>query len=174
MIDLSTIDARKQLVAKHANKWNVPVDLACAVCEHESTWNTWAVRFEPAFEARYIKPAIPSSPTTLELTKAMSFGLMQIMAQTAIELGFQGRYMTELCDPDVGVEYGCIKLHKCLSIHPPTKDNDGNPDYSTALLAYNGGSDPKYPGLVLQFLEKYADPTPPTAPSADDGVGGSS
>ena len=55
--------------------------------EQESGWNTFAVRFEPAFEARYIKPALPSAPTTLELTKAMSFGLMQMMGEVAIEFG---------------------------------------------------------------------------------------
>lgn len=144
-------------MAKHANKWNVPVALACAVAEHESGWNAWAIRYEPAFEERYIKPALPSSPTTLEVTKAMSFGLMQIMAETALELGFQGRYMAELCDPDVGVEYGCLKLHKCLTINPPGKDAQGDLDYSKALLAYNGGGDPSYPAAVLQFMAKYQD-----------------
>lgn len=167
MIDLATIEARKQLAQKYASKWNLPVGLVCALCEHESSWNPWATRFEPAFEARYVKPALPSMPSTLELTKAMSFGLGQIMGETAIELGFQGRFLTELCDPDTGMDFAVRKLHRCVMIHPPEKD-----DYSVALLAYNGGSDPTYPKLVLQYMSKYADPTMPKSGNDNSGAGG--
>lgn len=173
MIDLSTIEARKALAGKYATKWNIDPVLLCALVEHESSWNPWAVRFEPAFEARYIKPVNPAMPTTLELTKAMSFGLGQIMAETAIELGFQGRFMTELCDPDTGLEFAARKLHRCLTIHPPVKQNDGSLDYGLALLAYNGGADMNYPKLVMQFWNKYADPTTQSSKSVDGTPGGS-
>jgi hypothetical protein len=50
--------------------------LVCAVCEHESGgWNPWAIRFEPAFYARYTKPLNFSD--TEEYARAFSFGLMQ-------------------------------------------------------------------------------------------------
>lgn len=145
-MDLSTIEARKQIAAKHAAKYGLDLALVCAVIEHESSWNPWAVRFEPEFEARYIKPALPLLPTTRELTEAMSFGLMQIMGETAIEFGFTGRFLTELCDPDQGIEYGCKKLQRCFSTHKVT---------DIALLDYNGGGDPNYPQLVAKFLPKY-------------------
>lgn len=169
MIDLSTIEARKQLCGKWAEKWAVPCDLLCALCEHESSWNPWSIRFEPAFEARYIKPALPGMPTTTELTKAMSFGLGQIMGETAIELGFTGRFLTELCDPDVGVDFAARKLHRCLVINVPGKNKDDSRDYTLALLAYNGGKNPSYPKLVLQYIGKYVtpDPTGQNAPSGD-------
>lgn len=173
MINLSTIEARKALASKYATKWNIDPVLLCALVEHESSWNPWAVRFEPAFESRYVKPVNPAMPTTLELTKAMSFGLGQIMGEVAIELGFQGRFMTELCDPDTGLEFAARKLHRCLTIHQPVKQNDGSFDYGLALLAYNGGADMNYPKLVMQYWNKYADPTGAIANVAASGSGGS-
>jgi soluble lytic murein transglycosylase-like protein len=147
VIDLSTIAIRKSFVTTFAHKHLLDPVLVCAVCEQESDWNTWAVRFEPAFEARYIKPAIPEKPTTLEMTKAMSFGLMQIMGETAIEFGFTGRFLSELCDPEVGAEYGCRKLRRCLDLHAA--------DLNVGLETYNGGSNPDYAAEVQARMARY-------------------
>jgi len=146
MPDLSTPASRLAFVTPHATKYGLDPKLVCAVCEQESSWNPWAVRFEPAFEARYIKPAIPTAPTTREMTEAMSFGLMQIMGEVAIEFGWHGKFLTELCDPDTGVEFGCKKLQKCFDVHG---------DADTALLAYNGGSNKDYPSQVLARVKNY-------------------
>lgn len=142
-----TIAARKALAGKWAVKYGLDPLLVCSVAHQESSWYPWAVRFEPAFLQRYIHPVLPESPTTLELTKAMSFGLMQIMGETAIEMGWRGRALTELCDPDTGLDYGCRKLKRCLDAH--------SGDVRAALLAYNGGSEPKYPDLVLHWRTVY-------------------
>lgn len=142
----ATVDERKALVAPIAAKYSLDLATVAAVCEQESSWNPWAVRFEPGFEARYIKPANPAMPTTLELTKAMSFGLMQVMGEVAIEHGFAGRFMTELCAPAVGVEYGCRKLRRCFDLHT---------DPTAALLAYNGGSNLEYASQVLARVPTY-------------------
>jgi soluble lytic murein transglycosylase-like protein len=32
--------------------------LVCAVVEQESGWNTWAMRYEPLFFAKYVAPAL--------------------------------------------------------------------------------------------------------------------
>jgi soluble lytic murein transglycosylase-like protein len=133
-------------VTQCALKFGLRPELVAAVCEQESDWNTWAIRFEPAFETRYIKPALPSAPTTREITKAMSFGLMQIMGEVAIELGWNGKFLTELCDPATGVLYGCKKLQKCFLAHR---------DDSPSLLAYNGGGNFSYPDQVLARVAHY-------------------
>lgn len=146
-MDLTILDNRKALAVKHAKAHLLDPALVAAVCEQESDWIPWAVRFEPAFETRYIHPALPAAPTTTELTKAISFGLMQIMGQTAIEFGFTGRFLTELCDPDVGVEYGCRKLRRCCDLH--------NFNLNAALAAYNGGSNPDYAPQVQMRMSKY-------------------
>lgn len=152
-MDLSTLQARLALAQKWGGKYHLDPAMICAVCEQESSWNPWASRFEPAFEARYIKPAIPAMPTTAELEEAMSFGLMQVMGEVAKEFGFQGTDYPRLCDPDTGVDFGCRKLLRCFSIHGA--DENG-------LLAYNGGSNRLYGQQVLARVSKYE---PPPLPS---------
>lgn len=146
-MDLTTNDARLALVRKWAAKYGLDALIVCAVIEQESSWNPWAIRFEPAFETRYIHPALPTAPTTLELTKAISFGLMQIMGEVAIEKGFQGRFLTELCDPDTGIDFGCRKLQECFAKHSTPE---------AALLAYNGGGNSFYASQVLARVAHYA------------------
>ena len=144
MTDLSTNDARVGLAKKWATKYGLDPFIVCAVIEQESGWNPWAMRFEPAFLARYI------SGMNLEATEAQaratSFGLMQIMGQVAREKGFQSKYLTQLCDPDVGVELGCRKLQECFSVQM---------DPETSLLAYNGGGNPEYGHQVLARVAHY-------------------
>jgi len=145
-MDLSTNQARLLLATKWATKYGLDRYLVCAVIEQESAWNPWAVRFEPGFLDRYVKPVDPAKPTTREILHACSFGLMQVMGLVAVGLGFSGNYLTELCDPDIGVDFGCRKLQQCVNTHG---------DAETALLAYNGGGDPDYPKQVLARVAHY-------------------
>jgi soluble lytic murein transglycosylase-like protein len=146
MTDLFTPVGRLAFVTPIALKYGLEPTLVAAVCEQESEWNPWAIRFEPAFEARYIKPALPQAPTTRELTEAMSFGLMQVMGSTAIERGWKGKFLSELCDPETGVTFGCSKLQSCFLKHG---------DRETSLLAYNGGSNHLYPEQVIARVAHY-------------------
>jgi soluble lytic murein transglycosylase-like protein len=127
---------------------NADIDpaLACAVVSHESSWDTWAVRYEPAFFERYVLSMKGLNPTEMQL-RAMSFGLFQIMGQTAREQGFDGRYLTELCDP-VNVNQGCRKLKRCLESEAG--------DVRNALLKFNGGGDAHYPEAVLGHYQDFA------------------
>jgi soluble lytic murein transglycosylase-like protein len=144
-VDLSTIDARKAIAAKYAVKYGLDPAIVAAVCEQESAWNQWATRYEPAFYLHYIVPMGLQDPTEA-YTRSTSFGLMQVMGEVAREHGFAGKFMVELCDPDVGIDYGCKKLQKCFSIHG---------DADTALLAYNGGENRSYGQQVLARVPKY-------------------
>lgn len=136
-----------ELVAQIAKEYSLDPSLVCAVCEQESNWDTYAVRFEPAFLKRYIHPVHPETPTTEELTSAMSFGLMQVMGEVAQGLGFKGRFLTALCDPDCGLNFGCRKLKECL--------DRAKGDVRQALLYYNGGGNKAYPDEVMARMEKY-------------------
>jgi soluble lytic murein transglycosylase-like protein len=78
------------LAKDHAKKCNLDPALVCAVVEQESSWSPWAMRFEPGFLRRYIKPPVPEAPTTGEIARATSWGLLQIMGQVALEMGFEG------------------------------------------------------------------------------------
>jgi soluble lytic murein transglycosylase-like protein len=130
-----------------AASFNLPAELVCAVCEHESQWDTYAVRYEPGFERKY-DPVDSSKHPTEHTLRACSFGLMQIMGETARELGFVNEYLTKLCDPFWGLHVGCAKLAKCVAAHPG--------DTRAALLEYNGGANAEYPDLVLPLIAHYA------------------
>jgi soluble lytic murein transglycosylase-like protein len=153
-MDLTTNDARVALARKWATKYGLDTFIVCAVIEQESSWNPWAMRYEPAFLLRYIDPMRLTDDTEAH-ARATSFGLMQIMGQTAREKGFQPRFLTELCDPDTGVEMGCRKLQECFAVH-------GDPE--TSLLAYNGGGNPDYGKQVLARVAHYM-PQPETQES---------
>jgi soluble lytic murein transglycosylase-like protein len=135
-----------------ANVHGLECALVCAVVEQESNWDTWSVRYEPEFMTRYITPLLDAG-TVKTMTEAMeratSFGLMQVMGQVARENGFAGRWLTQLCDPAIGLDIGCKVLRAKL-------DRAGG-DVHTALLHWNGGADPAYPAEVLARLSKYTE-----------------
>lgn len=132
------------LAQQAAQKFQIDPALVCAVVEQESEWNPWAIRFEPAFYTRYIRAM--SLTDTEGYVRSFSWGLMQIMGETAREFGYAGRFLSGLCDPATGLQYGCLKLRQCLDKHPGAFD---------ALLAYNGGSNTDYPTQVIARMKTY-------------------
>ncbi len=133
------------LVKQIADGHQLYPELVCAIVEQESSWNPWAIRYEPAFRTRYVAPL--GLPPTEEVARATSWGLMQVMGQVACEVGFTGKFLSELCNPAVGVEIGCLVLkHKIAAA-------EGN--VAKALLLWNGGANPNYPDEVLARAPKY-------------------
>ena len=126
--------------------------LVCAVVEQESAWSQWAMRYEPAFFARYVAPQYTANKFSASEAygRAFSWGLMQIMGEVAREFGYAGAFLANLCDPVVGLEFGCRKLGKCL-------ENAGG-DVTKALLAWNGGSNPQYAVQVMSRIAAYQTP----------------
>lgn len=118
--------------------------LVCAVVEQESDWDTWAVRYEPDFDKRYLVP-MHLRPTE-EICRAMSWGLMQVMGETAVEHGFTPPSV-HLLEPAIGLAFGCIVLG--LDIFKA----DGV--VRDGLLRYNGGRDAAYPDQVMARMAKY-------------------
>lgn len=140
------------LAGKIAAEHKLEPALVCAVIEHESSWDTFAVRYEPEFMHRYIAPLIGRSAITgtEAYTRSMSFGLMQVMGQVAREEGFDGPFLTALCDPEFGIEYGCRRLGRAMTI--------AHGGAAEALLSYNGGANPEYPIKVLALVPSYQSP----------------
>lgn len=146
LIDVQTMIAlAKGIAAKHSLD---PI-LVCAQVEQESAWNTFAIRYEPGFLSKYVAKFYTAGKLTATETysRAFSWGLMQIMGQTAREFGFSGISLAELCDPETGVEFGCRKLESCMF--------RAKGDVNAALLAYNGGSNAQYASEVLARQAKY-------------------
>ena len=120
--------------------------LVCAVCEQESGWDCWAMRYEPAFFVRYIAHQ-PNLTDTERQARATSWGLMQVMGEVARELGFSHKFLAMLCDPDICLTVGCNKLSKCLAAAGGVE--------AEALMKWNGGGNPEYAMQVLARKEHY-------------------
>lgn len=140
-----------------AEKHGLAPELVCAICEQESDpdgkgpqpWDPWSMRFEPGFFKKYVVGLYTTGKirVTEAYARSFSYGLMQTMGQTAREHGFAGRFLTELCDPAVGLEFGCrILKHKMDAAHGDVKQ---------ALLYWNGGSNPSYPDQAMARMERY-------------------
>lgn len=119
--------------------------LVCAVVEQESDWDPWAVRYEPAYDRRYILP-MHLRPTA-EILRAMSWGLMQVMGESARGVGYEGP-IPQLCDPWTGLTTGCVLLANDLRYAVQ--------DVAAALLRWNGGGNPDYPAQVMARMKNYA------------------
>jgi soluble lytic murein transglycosylase-like protein len=118
--------------------------LVCAVVEQESSWDTFAFRYEPAFRTRYVVPlALPPSE---EIGRSISWGLMQVMGQSAREHGFTERSLAALCDPAAGLSIGCAVLSAKLQ---------ASGEIARALQLWNGGAHSDYAAEVLARLPKY-------------------
>lgn len=127
-------------IARAARQHGLPIPLVNAIVEVESDGNLWAVRYEPAFFDRYISGHVKvktfgcCSLATENRLRACSFGPMQIMGQVARERGFEGEFLTQLCDPEIGLEYGCRHLALLADRIKATYGYEG------VIAAYNAGS----------------------------------
>jgi soluble lytic murein transglycosylase-like protein len=118
--------------------------------EQESSWNPWALRYEPAFYARYVEPQLSRGAIASEgeaRARAFSWGLMQVMGQVARERGFAGASLANLCDPATGLAVGCRVFAAKLAAA------EGNVE--RALQLWNGGANPDYAAQVLARAAHY-------------------
>ncbi len=138
------------LAAETARAHDLDPSLVCAVIEQESAWNPWAMRYEPAFFAKYVASLYTNNKVSASeaYARGFSWGLMQVMGQVARENGFADRFLSGLCDPATGMEFGCRVLRKKLDL--------AKNDTAQGLLAWNGGSNPNYAVEVLARRSSYA------------------
>jgi len=135
--------------AAHAH--SLSPELVCAVVEQESSWNPWAIRYEPAFYANYVAAQLSRGAIASETEargRAFSWGLMQVMGQVAREHGFADSSLASLCNPVIGLDVGCRVLAAKLACA------EGN--VSHALNLWNGGANPAYSAAVLARVTHYA------------------
>lgn len=125
------------LIRAAAARHQLPIALVRAIVRVESSADPHAMRYEPAFYRRYVQhcqhrvwPGV--SRDTEEQLRAFSFGLMQIMGQTAREAGYAEKFLTGLLDPATNFDWGCRYLAALQ------KRYHGNAEAATA--AYNAGS----------------------------------
>lgn len=143
-------------IYKNAILYDLNPELVGALVYTESGGNPWAIRYEPLFYKKYIgiktdvqlqgycPPSSICSITTERKLRACSFGLFQIMGQTARENNCELPILTMLLDPSNNAALGCKLVRKWLEA--------SNGDVRAMLLRYNGGGNASYPDLVLNNI----------------------
>ncbi len=121
--------AASTLVMQVAVNYGFRADLLAAQIQIESSGDPFAFRYEKAFFDRYIHNHASAQGYKFGPLAACSFGLLQILLETAIEQGFTDR-PERLFDPRTGLTWGAKYLQTCLAA------SDG--DYRKALARYNG------------------------------------
>lgn len=143
-MDTSTPDLRA-LIKFVARDFDLPWELIEAFATVESSLNTYAIRYEPQFKYLYLLDDRSQLSPTERVGQMCSWGLMQVMGAVAREHGFKG-YFPQLCDPIVGLRYGCLHVTKFRAKYG---------QWQEVIAAYNAGSprcDPAKPGAyVNQF-----------------------
>lgn len=124
------LERHESAIRDAAHRHGVDPALLRAICTVESGGDTHAIRYEPGFFRRYVEPLALNDPTEAR-ARAFSWGLMQVMGQVARERGFDGRYLSALCEPETGLHYGAMHLRRFF-------DRYGDED--RAVAAYNAGS----------------------------------
>lgn len=125
--------------------YGIDFSVMAAICEHESSWNTYAIRYERGWpyvsNSKNMAVLNGISQATEEVLQQTSWGLGQIMGGTARGLGWKGP-LVRLCEPEIGLDYAC-KYFK--------KNCDRFPSIDKKLAAYNAGT----PDLSKQKCKDY-------------------
>lgn len=148
-----------EIVNRVSISHGVRPDIVAAMIVQESSGRPLAYRFEPKFYERYIalrareklSGHVPSSVTLIseKIARATSFGLMQIMGETARSiLGFKNDHLPALFDPEVNIELGVRYLAMLLQRHSSLPERER---YTKALTSYNGS--PDYPPLIFSHIK---------------------
>ncbi len=148
----------KELILRFSRNFQLnPLIVAAIICQ-ESAGDPVRWRFEKDWFKKHIEgksrdrlggtwlPQGICTETTERMGRAISWGAMQVLGQTARELGFTGN-LTELLTPQNSIFYGCKKLRKCFDLHPDDEDK--------AIETYNG-INPGYPKLIRGHMESGA------------------
>lgn len=153
-----------EMIRSYSAKYQLRPEVVAAIIWQESRGNIWASRPEPAFFQRYLKDKkrkelvghVPKGTPILSGEKrlrSISWGLMQVMGETARMMGFKKRYLPSLCLPSSNLNIGCKYLRYLLDKYSDLEENEA---YKKALLRYNGGGDPDYPNTVLGHIDSGA------------------
>jgi len=114
---MAMTDAYDDLIMSASMTYNVPFHWIKAIIGAESNFNPNAYREEPAIGDA-------------------SYGLMQILYRTAVEMGFTGR-PENLFDPALNITLGTKYLAKLIEKY-------GSSSFERIYSAYNSGSPDKY------------------------------
>jgi Transglycosylase SLT domain len=129
-------------IERAAREHALPASLIAAVIQEESRFDEWATRTEPRylrsrkvrrFATQFVRAHRLGPTAFTELVdRSRSYGLMQIMGETAREQGFDAPYLAELYIPSNAISHGAMLLKRLLSRY--------RNDTLSAISAYNQGT----------------------------------
>lgn len=135
----------------------LPPALLAGIIQEESRFDMWASRMEPHYmnskrvlsrsrEWSRAHGGIPTAFTELS-DRSRSYGLMQIMGETAREEGYTERYLASLFHAENGLRAGASHLKKLITQYKS--------DTLSAISAYNQGSARKRGGVFANARYVY-------------------
>ena len=134
----------QETIISMSERYCIPSALIRAIIEVESGGNPFAMKYENNYQWLYDVERLARehrlSLETERVAQKTSWGLMQVTGATAREMGFSGRYLSELCLPDRGIGYGCKYLKGQYSRYQSWQD---------AIAAYNCGHVQKRAGNYI-------------------------
>lgn len=123
-----------EIIERYAATYNLSSRLIAAIIQNESRGLTKSARLEPGwpyyFKPKEISFSLGITEETEKSLQRHSWGLCQVMGAVARELGFRG-FLPDLCDPGLGILFGCKKLQQLVAKYPNQDD---------VISAYNRGT----------------------------------
>lgn len=151
----------KELIIGNAALFDLDPKLVACIIYQESGGDENAYRVEEGFYDRYLKNKkakelsgyVPNFPPTLiseKRARAVSYGSMQIMGETARMMGYKGRWLPNVKKSEDNIYIGC-KYLRYLSDLPATKKISGGKEKLRYILTrWNGSSE--YPDIIFDHL----------------------
>jgi soluble lytic murein transglycosylase-like protein len=147
----------REEIERASCEYMLPASLIAAVIQEESRFDAWATRSEPRYmrsrkvrrsAARFARAHRLGPTAFTELTdRSRSYGLMQVMGETAREQGFDPPFLAELYIPQNAIAHGAMLLNRLLKRY--------HNDTLSAISAYNQGSARKRRGVFANARYVY-------------------
>ena len=128
MIPVMSVEELKAIIERHPDRGSLPVECVLAFCMAESSFHTYAIKFEPQY--RWLYGDQKTMSISERLGQMHSWGLMQVMGGVAREHGFVGDF-TQLWEPEIGLRYGMRHLRRYYARHQK---------WPETIASYNAGS----------------------------------
>lgn len=131
-----------------------------AICEHESSWNPYATRYEARFQylSEFYKYARANkiSTDTEKSQQMTSWGLGQLMGANARQMSYDGP-LVRLCEPEINLNLVCKFFKKTCDRYPTLEKkisayNAGSPQYDANGKLKNQD----YVDTVMKLMKNYA------------------
>ncbi len=121
------------IVEAMSNSYKIDYKMLCGICEVESSWNPYAVRYESDFKDLsqpfyWAKHLGITEMTEIQCQKTY-WGLCQMMGSVARGLGFEDM-LPKLCDANMNLHFMCSLLTRLKAKYPLPQDQ---------ICAYNMG-----------------------------------